>query len=66
MYNLNHLSERNLTYFQHMHRAMRFGFLLILGGISSMIHSIIPFILTTHGSDTVRKIFHEIENERES
>lgn len=55
-YELNHLENNDLTYFQHMFRAWKLALLFYMGFILTLIHSFFPIILPTASTDTNRII----------
>jgi hypothetical protein len=54
-----HLSESNISYFDHMTFAIYAGFRLLLAGISSIIHSIIPSLFSGTAAKTVIDLYFE-------
>ena len=54
-----HLNEANETYGKHMHKAIKIGFTMIIGGIQAILHAVIPGILTKSASDKIKKL-HDI------
>jgi hypothetical protein len=53
---IKHLSENNMTYWQHLRFAMFHGVLCIVAGISLIIHSLLPCFFQTAGSDLVQSL----------
>jgi hypothetical protein len=53
---INHLKENNMTYIEHMIFALFHGMLCVLAGIYLIIHSILPILFTTAGSNLVIKL----------
>ena len=51
-----HLNEENLSYFNHMKRAMRISFKLLFASILCFIHSIFPFIFTKSASKICKEV----------
>ena len=51
---MNHLQERNMTYFEHMFGAFYFSLLSLLASIVFFIHGLIPDIFTESGSSIIR------------
>ena len=51
-----HLQENNMTYYQHLKFAMFHGFVCVLAGLCLIIHSILPSIFQTAGSDLVQSL----------
>lgn len=50
---IKHLSERNFGYFEHFKFAWGAGWVLLLAGLASMIHAILPDILTGYSERKV-------------
>lgn len=46
------------NYGQHMRSAFGFSFAMICGGLACFVHGIFPFLFTTTGSSTIRRL-HE-------
>jgi len=46
------------TYFEHMGVATRFGAAMLAGGFACLLHGLFPFLFTTTGSSTIRRL-HE-------
>ena len=59
-----HLVQANESYYKHLHSAMKIGFIMIIGGIQAIIHSIIPGILTKSASDKIKTLY-EIVSKRD-
>ncbi len=59
--NLNHLEEAEETYFQHFLRAFMMSLNLLAMSFVSLIHSFLPFILTSYVSKKVREINKSID-----
>ena len=48
-----HLSENNMTYWQHLYFAFCYGVICLVAGLCLIIHSVFPFWFQTAGSDLV-------------
>lgn len=59
-----HLTENNMTYYQHMFFALFYAYLCIVAGICLLIHSILPCFLQTTGSDLVSKLNERFKKRR--
>lgn len=44
------------TYGEHFGVASGFGAAMILGGLACMVHAVLPFLCTTTGSRTIRRL----------
>ena len=44
------------TYGEHFKVATSFGGAMLLGGLACMVHAVLPFLCTTTGSQTVRRL----------
>jgi len=55
-----HLSETNMTYFQHMRRATGISLSLSIAAISCMIHGFFPFMFETKASDLIKDLVRRI------
>ncbi len=44
------------TYGEHFGVAMGFGGAMILGGMACLVHAFLPFLCTTTGSQTIRRL----------
>jgi len=51
-----HLQENNMTYYQHFKFAMVHGLICILAGLCLIVHSFLPCIFQTAGSDLVQSL----------
>ena len=63
----NHLSENNLSYFQHMIRAYSFAYDAFKIVAVLKIHAIFPFIWETKASELTQELHRKmmkVENER--
>ena len=54
--NINHLSEVGETYFEHLYRALKVSFILLLTTLVCFIHSILPFLFTTFVSNKIKQM----------
>lgn len=54
--NANHLSEVGETYFEHLYRALKVSFILLLTALVCFIHSILPFLFTTFVSNKIKQM----------
>jgi hypothetical protein len=52
------------TYAEHMRSAFRFGVLLLGASIACLVHGILPWVLKTRGSETVRLLYDRMINDR--
>ena len=57
-----HLRQNNTDYFRHFVTAVIFSVLSIVAGVIFLIHAFLPFVLTTTGSDLIRKIHSRFPN----
>lgn len=53
LFDLDHLSEQNMTYCEHLQHSLTTSLLLISGGILGVIHAICPVIFITAQTDTI-------------
>jgi hypothetical protein len=53
---VDHPKSVDENYVEHFGVASRFGFTMILGGLKALIHSVIPGLCITSGSDTVKRL----------
>jgi hypothetical protein len=51
-----HLEENNMTYYTHLKFAFFHGCVCILAGLCLMIHSLLPCLFQTTGSDLVQSL----------
>lgn len=52
------------SYFEHMGMAGSFGFAMLKGGLACLVHGIFPFLCTTTGSQTVRRLHERMVTNR--
>jgi hypothetical protein len=45
------------TYGEHLAAASGFGLTLVTAGLACLLHGLLPFLFTTTGSDTVRRLY---------
>jgi hypothetical protein len=53
---ISHLRENNMTYLEHMIFALFYGVCCLLAGLYLIIHSVLPCLFPTAGSDLVTKL----------
>ena len=53
LFDLNHLQNVSMDYWEHLHFSLTQSFLLITGGVIGIIHAICPVVLVTIHTDTV-------------
>lgn len=54
-----HLARNKISYLEHMHRALKMGFQMLKGGSALIIHSVVPSLFPSTGSDIVRELYFE-------
>ncbi len=59
-----HPHEVGESYSEHFHVASSFGFAMIKGGLACYVHAILPFLCTTTGSQTVRRLHDRMVTNR--
>lgn len=52
------------SYSQHMRSAFSFSFEMICGGLACFLHGIFPFLFTTTGSSTIRRLHERMVQNR--
>ena len=52
----NHLTQKNMTYFEHMFGAFYFSLLSLQASVAFFIHGLIPDIFTETGSSIIRNL----------
>jgi len=57
---ISHLRDNDVTYFQHMKRAVGWSARLGAAGAALLIHSFFPFIFTHYASSSIFKINKEM------
>ena len=55
-----HLRYIEMSYIEHLIRAMRFSMLLFLASIVCLIHSIIPFVFEKLASNIIKRLYSEM------
>lgn len=63
---LDHPRTVNETYAEHWYVATRFGALMVLAGLGTMLHGFVPGILTRTGSNMIRKLHGEMAHRQAS
>ena len=53
---IDHLQQNNMTYIDHMIFALFYGACCLLAGLYLIIHSVLPCLFPTAGSDLVTKL----------
>jgi hypothetical protein len=56
-----HLRESNLTYFQHMIRALSISYKLLVSSVACLIHAFFPFVFETKASSTIKNLCERLE-----
>tara|TARA_R110002012_G_scaffold21221_6_gene74460 strand:- start:626 stop:799 length:174 start_codon:yes stop_codon:yes gene_type:complete len=56
---MRHLKDHGLNYFQHMYVAFYYAANLAIMLIAAIIHGIIPFVLKTYVTDTMKKLINQ-------
>jgi len=54
--NINHIKNKNTTYFVHMKHALYLSYNMFLGGSYLLIHSIFPNLFETKGSTIIKEL----------
>lgn len=57
---VDHPRTVNETYGEHWFVANRFGLLMIVAGLGTMLHGFVPGVMTRTGSNMVRKLYGEM------
>jgi hypothetical protein len=52
------------SYTEHFGVASSFGFAMILGGLACLVHAVLPFLCTTTGSQTIRRLHDRMVTNR--
>ncbi len=60
----SHLKEINETYFEHLRFAMWMGVRMVFAGVACILHSIMPEILITTASDTIKTLNQEMHERK--
>jgi len=53
---VNHLTNNNMNYFEHLYFALYYGCWCLLAGLYLIIHSVFPCFYETAGSDLVKNL----------
>lgn len=61
---VDHPKSVDENYGEHFRVASRFGFTMIWGGMKALVHSVIPGLCITSGSDTVKRLNHIMVEQR--
>ena len=59
-----HPHEVGETYGEHFAVASGFGTSMILGGLACLVHAVLPFLCTTTGSRTIRRLHERMVTHR--
>ena len=59
-----HPHEVGETYGEHFAVASGFGFAMIMGGLACLVHAVLPFLCTTTGSQTIRRLHERMVTHR--
>jgi hypothetical protein len=54
---MNHLINRNITYFQHIKRRFYYASISFYAGFVFIIHGIYPNLLENKGSNSIKKLY---------
>ena len=69
-FDLDHLKKNNITYWDHLERALGFTALAAISVPMFFIHAIIPYVFATTGSDCLKLIINvvdgKIKNEKDT
>ena len=58
----DHPRTAGLTYFGHLCFAWRFGASMFAGALAAFLHGVLPAVLPTTASRTVRELYMRLEN----
>ena len=59
-----HPHEVGESYTEHFAVAGGFGMAMILGGLACLVHAVLPFLCTSTGSQTVRRLHERMVTNR--
>jgi hypothetical protein len=59
-----HPNDVGETYGEHFGVAMGFGVAMIAGGLACAVHAVLPFLFTTTGSATIRRLHDRMVTNR--
>ena len=62
IFDFEHLSKNNFTYFQHLQRAVTIGVYMMPATVAVLIHAIFPFIFPTAASKIISKLIEKTPN----
>ena len=57
-----HLKDVNETYFEHMYHALGYTLTFLLLTVTTLIHSILPFLFVETGSKKIQELNKHIQN----
>lgn len=60
----NHLKESDMTMSYHCRHGLVNGFRLIIAGIASIIHAVLPFWFKSYSPKVVIRLYYEIKNRK--
>jgi hypothetical protein len=61
---LDHPRSLDETYWQHQHRALRFGISMIVAGVACLIHALVPVLFVRTASMRVQSLYDEMHATR--
>jgi hypothetical protein len=61
-----YLTEKNLTYYNHLKISIWIAKILFISSIKAFIHAIYPDIYTKSAINTIKQLYNYIENEKNS
>lgn len=56
----SHPATVSETYTEHLRFASATGFRMVLGGLACILHGLFPFVFTTVGSRTIRRLYDRL------
>ena len=59
-----HPHEVGETYGEHFVVASSFGFAMLVGGMACLVHAMLPFLCTSTGSGTIRRLHERMVTHR--
>jgi len=57
IFNFYHLKEVDMSYFDHLKRALSIGTNMLFGGACCLVHSIFPFLFHDTATSIVKKLY---------